>query len=307
MNMNTAPASAAPMNEVPMAPVKYAGFWVRYVAYVVDSLILFIPNLIVSLVVGLLALSIFGPTAARIVQYIAEFLVIWIYFVLMTYYAGATLGKMLVGVHVQSDSFGKLSFGKVLLRETIGKFISGLIILIGYIMAAFTGKKQALHDKIAHSVVVYKNPAKPHGAGLVVGIILAVIVPILVFVGILSSVVLVSLNSARQKGQDAQVTEILYQVRPAAEIYYDNNKESYSFAKNCSSGVFSDPNIQSDLSGLANKNVICYAEGTSYAISAPLNATGSSFCVDSTGVTGNGVAVDTGSKASCQMTSSSPY
>jgi type II secretory pathway pseudopilin PulG len=239
--------------------------------------------------------------------------IFWIYFVLMTHYAGATLGKMLVGIRVQSDTFGRLSFGRVLLRETIGKFISGLIFSIGFIIAGFTDRKRALHDMFAHSVVVYKNPEKPHGAGLVVGIIIATILPLIAILGILSSIVLVSLNTARQlgvaqkKGQDARVMELVSEMRASAEIYYGNNNNSYSIAKGCSSGMFTDPNIQSSLSSLTNNTPTCYAEGQSYAVSAPLSTPGSNFCVDNTGKAGNGVAVDTGSDASCQMSAMPTY
>jgi uncharacterized RDD family membrane protein YckC len=223
MDVNAVPVNATPMNDAPMAPVKYAGFWVRYVAYVVDSLILFIPITIIVLTVDI----VFGlnsqSTNGRLIGEIFELLVIWTYFVWMTYAVGATLGKMLVGIRVHSDSFGKLSFGRVLLRETIGKFISGIIFLIGYIIAGFTDRKRALHDMFAHSVVVYKNPAKPHGAGLVIGVIIATILPILAILVILSSVVLVSLSTAREKSQEAQTQ---YQQTQAQEQVYVNQIQS---------------------------------------------------------------------------------
>jgi hypothetical protein len=66
-------------------------------------------------------------------------------------------------------------------------------------MAGFTSRKQALHDKIAGTLVVYKDPNKEPSALLkVVGIILGLIVGVAVL-GIISSIVLASLNSARAK------------------------------------------------------------------------------------------------------------
>ena len=292
--------------------VKYAGFWIRYVAVTVDSIILAI--LILILQIGLVTLvSVPGSeapsaTVTRILVIFFELLISWVYFSLMTYYKGATLGKMMVGITVKSDNFQNLSFGKVLLRETIGKFVSGIILGIGYIIAGVTQKKQALHDTFAHSVVVYKDPSKPHTVGLVIGIILAAVLPIIAIFGILSSIVLVSLNVARQKGKDAQVKVVLSEMRTEAEVYYGQNN-TYSTAHDCSSGMFaSDPTFNSITSNLTvtNKNMLaCFAEGSTYAISAPLSATGQNYCVDSTGFNGNGVAIDSKSNASCQADSSS--
>ena len=218
---NVPPVAPAPATTVPVPPVKYAGFWVRYVAVVIDSIIGFVPSFIVGFMIGLSAALAGIDTHSfsfRIITEGVSIIIVWIYFVLMTYYLGATLGKMLVGIRVESESFGKLSFGKVLLRETVGKFVSGIILYIGYIMAGFTSKKQALHDKFAHSVVIYKNPAKPHGAGLIVGIIIATILPIVASIGILSSIVLASLNVAREKGQAAQMQEMQSQAQIQQEI-----------------------------------------------------------------------------------------
>ena len=297
---------------IPTAPIKYAGFWIRWVAVTVDGLILAVPIFILQIaLVALMSSPGSEASSAGTAGAIARLLGIlvgWIYFSLMTYYKGATLGKMMVGITVKSDDFQKLSFGRVLLRETIGKFVSTIILGIGYIIAGVTQRKQALHDKFAHSVVVYKDPSKSHTAGLVIGIILAAILPIIAILGILSSVVLVSLNTARQKGQDAQVKSVLSQMRTEAEVNYGQNN-TYSKSRSCSSGMFaSDPSFNTIASSLTvtSKNLLtCFAEGTTYAISAPLSTAGQNYCVDSTGFNGNGTAIDDGSKASCQTDSSS--
>ncbi len=65
----------------------------------------------------------------------------------------ATLGKMALGIKVVNTDGGRLSFMSAVLRS-IGKYISGFIFFIGYIMAGFTRKSQALHDMIAGTVVV---------------------------------------------------------------------------------------------------------------------------------------------------------
>jgi uncharacterized RDD family membrane protein YckC/type II secretory pathway pseudopilin PulG len=290
-----------PAGVVP-ASIKYAGFWMRWVALILDGIILAVPGIIVQLLVAFtLAAYGFSANSGQIIASLSYLVLYFAYFVLMTYYNGATLGKMIVGIKVQSESGQKLSVGQVVLRETIGKIISGLIISIGYMMAGFTDRKRALHDMMAKTVVVYKDPTKSHTAGLVVGIILACILPVLAIIGILSSIVLVSLNVARQKGFDAQTKSALSQMRTEAEVYYGQNNNSYSVARDCSSGMFVDPSFASIKSGIKSTTVLtCYAEKSSYAVSASLAPGGQNYCVDSTAYNGYGTAVDNGSNASCQ-------
>jgi len=67
----------------------------------------------------------------------------------------ATVGKMAMGIIVTDLNGGKLDFSKALVRN-LCKIISNFTMLIGYIMAAFTEKRQALHDMIASTLVVKK-------------------------------------------------------------------------------------------------------------------------------------------------------
>jgi uncharacterized RDD family membrane protein YckC len=195
----------------PNIPVKYAGFWVRFVAFTVDCLIAGILSSLIIVSIAFVS-GVLAPLNNRELESVVTVLIrliylllVWAYFSLMTYYKGATLGKMLVGITVKSENLERLSFGRVLLRETLGKLVSAIILDIGYIMAAFTQRKQALHDIFAHSVVVYKDPSKSHRAGLIVGIIIATILPAFAILGVVSSVVLVSLSTARSKAQDSRI------------------------------------------------------------------------------------------------------
>jgi uncharacterized RDD family membrane protein YckC len=201
---NAAEVAVALGNPVPQVAIKYAGFWVRFVAVMVDGVVLIIPAAILSGILGGISIGFhLSSVFSHMLSFITNIMV-WIYFILMTHYNGATLGKMLVGITVRSDTNGKLTIGQVILRETVGKLISSIIFSIGYIMAAFTKNKQALHDKLAHSVVVYKDPSNPNKAGIIIGTIIAVIIPGIIIVGILSSIVLVSLSVARQKGMETR-------------------------------------------------------------------------------------------------------
>jgi uncharacterized RDD family membrane protein YckC len=67
----------------------------------------------------------------------------------------ASVGKLALGLKVVDLNGERLSFGKALIRS-FGKILSGMILCIGYLIAAFTEKKQALHDMIASTLVVKK-------------------------------------------------------------------------------------------------------------------------------------------------------
>lgn len=285
---------------MPPVPIKYAGFWIRWVASVIDGLVLIIPTIIVGVIIKFTTLG----TIQSILTFVSGFLVSWVYFILMTNKYRATLGKKVVGIQVVSDKLEDLSLGQIILRETVGKIISAVILYVGYIMAGFTQKKQALHDYITHSVVVYKDPSKSNRAGLIIGIIIAAILPAIAILGILSTVVLVSLNAAREKAKDAKIISNFNSIRTGVELYYASNNGSYSSAKDCSTGMFLDQNIQqliSSISSMSNEKITCYAEDKSYAISAGVQMSEfPDYCVDSSGYSGRGEAFDDGSKASCQ-------
>lgn len=157
--------------------VTYAGFWKRFLAYIIDGfvlgivyLLLFIPFfLIIGAGAAMTSDSGFdqgseasaGIFAALIGGYfLVVFLVVtiagWLYFALMESSAkGATLGKMALGIRVTDLTGNRISFGRATGRY-FAKIISGMILYIGFIMAGFTQQKQALHDIIAGSLVINK-------------------------------------------------------------------------------------------------------------------------------------------------------
>lgn len=120
----------------------YAGFWNRAVAILIDGVLLAI--------VGLITNILLNENAAGFVG----FLVGWFYFAGMESSARqATFGKSAMGLVVTGIDGNRISF----LRATgryFAKWISAVILLIGYIMAAFTARKQALHDILASTLVL---------------------------------------------------------------------------------------------------------------------------------------------------------
>jgi uncharacterized RDD family membrane protein YckC len=153
----------------------YGGFWIRFVAALIDGLILGIPFMLV-VIVAMFFLGGFGlmmrrnavdarATAAILGPLIVGYLLAMIFFLGLEwlYFAGmesserqATFGKAAVSLRVTDLEGGRLSFGHATGRF-FSKIVSGMIpFAIGYIMAGFTAKKQALHDMIAGTLVLRK-------------------------------------------------------------------------------------------------------------------------------------------------------
>ncbi|HQA57361.1 MAG TPA: RDD family protein [Acetivibrio sp.] len=145
----------------------YAGFVVRLMAFIIDSLIVGIALLFVRLPVFII--SLIDPSNILKAPVLFEFSVYDIglyllgaaYYVLMTYYCGSTLGKKLLNIKVISEDENGLTFINVLFRETIGKYLSG-IAFIGYFMIMIDSEKRSLHDRLCDTRVVYnfKLPVK---------------------------------------------------------------------------------------------------------------------------------------------------
>jgi len=152
----------------------YAGFWKRFAAYLIDSVIIGIVMGIFMMIFGIglfTSMATVDPMqmdegdaetmAAGVVGGMITFFLLlsaaqWLYFALMESSSKqATLGKMALSIIVTDLTGNRLSFGRATGRY-FGKIISGAILMIGYIMAGFTEKKQALHDIIAGCLVVNK-------------------------------------------------------------------------------------------------------------------------------------------------------
>jgi len=143
--------------------VSYGGFWKRLGAYVIDWILLTIIGMVVLVVAGMYIASkgfdteneaaILGAsTAANLVTLAISWL----------YYAGmessskqATVGKLALGMKVTDLKGEKISFLRASVRH-FSKILSVLLLFIGFIMIAFTSKKQGLHDMIAGTVIVNK-------------------------------------------------------------------------------------------------------------------------------------------------------
>jgi len=151
----SAPGAAVPpvasVSGIVAADSSYGGFWIRLAAYILDVIILGIPIAILRF-----ALNPSDPSSGHPVLVFVLTIVIEV-----AYFAGfwssglqATLGQKICGLRVVSASdFGKISFSRATGRF-FAMILSGLIFCIGFLMIAFTERKQGLHDMIAGTYVI---------------------------------------------------------------------------------------------------------------------------------------------------------
>ncbi len=147
--------------------VTYAGFWLRLVAYVIDSFLLGIVlgNLLLRPLMGRPGgipadnpWILFTDTSPRITALLLLFLMAnWVYFSLMESSPWrATLGKKVLGLEVTDLAGNRISFARASGRF-FAKILSSMTFLVGFVMAGFTEKKQALHDMLASCLVTRKT------------------------------------------------------------------------------------------------------------------------------------------------------
>ncbi len=159
--------------------MNYASFGQRLVAIIIDSIIIWLLQMFI--IVPLLAAIGIGAAGGMSTMdmedpeqvggmvavimamagtyFIVAMAVQILYFTFMeSSKTQATVGKLAMGIKVTDLNGNKLDFGKAFVRN-LCRLLSNLTFLIGYIIAAFTEKKQALHDIIAGTLVVKKDQA----------------------------------------------------------------------------------------------------------------------------------------------------
>lgn len=156
-----------------MAVYKYAGFWRRLIAYMIDGFILSVIYFVLMIVAGV---AFFAGAMTSDSGRLAEIFVdperltgiglwIWLFsiFINFAYFiyfhgsTGRTPGKMLLNLQVVSTEGAPIGFGVAFLR-TVGYLVSSLVFCLGFIWAGFDKRKQGWHDKIAGTVVIIRAP-----------------------------------------------------------------------------------------------------------------------------------------------------
>ncbi len=126
----------------------YAGFWRRFAAFLIDALIVGAGVSVVSSILG------HPPDTQDQVYNGISILAQWLYFTLLeSSDYQATIGKMSLNLQVVDLEGNKISFAKANMRYW-SKILSAIVLGIGFLMIAFTEKKQGLHDKIAGTLII---------------------------------------------------------------------------------------------------------------------------------------------------------
>src|SRR6267143_6379465 len=147
----------------PQPPARYGGFWIRAVAYIIDTIFLGIVNVVIEAIfrargTAAIGAAILNPQSSQSPVYgavvVVESVVTIAYFVGLWSYTGATLGQRMFRLRViDANTGGPISLGKALLRW-VGIFISSIACFIGLIWVAFDSRKQGWADKIAGTLVL---------------------------------------------------------------------------------------------------------------------------------------------------------
>lgn len=171
------PPQVAPGADAPTLPAGasiHAGFWRRCAAMMIDGMLLGVIMLVLQSMIGIGAMGMIGASGdpgSGVMALIGLYVLVtvvgfvgqWLYFALFESRATqATPGKMALGIKVTDAHGGRIGFGRATGRY-FGKILSGLILYIGFLLAGWTSHKQALHDMLASTYVVFRGvqPGQP--------------------------------------------------------------------------------------------------------------------------------------------------
>jgi len=162
---------AAPVRPGPTPGLAYAGFWIRFVAYLIDAAILDIPlygllfalfgSQVLNITCGNYS-RVFGsgyycsahPTGEFFLGVLVIQLIHGVYFVLMWSLTGSSIGQKALGLMVVDSRTGsRISVGQAIGRF-FGYIVSGIVVDLGFMWAGWDPRKQGWHDKIASTFVV---------------------------------------------------------------------------------------------------------------------------------------------------------
>ena len=138
----------------------YAGFWIRFLAVILDALVMWVVNFVIGFIIGFTIAVAFtrNDQVAGAIAGLTGIAADWLYEVLMvTSPHQATLGKMALGIKVVGPEGERIGFGRATGRY-FGKILSGLILMIGYLMMLWSDRRQTLHDSLAGTYLIKTRP-----------------------------------------------------------------------------------------------------------------------------------------------------
>ena len=137
--------------------IKYGGFWIRFVATIIDSILL-------MLVTFPLLLSVYGKdyfAPGTIIKGPADFLISWVFpaiaIIVFWSYSSATPGKMIFSLEIVDAKTGEKPSTAQFIGRYFAYFVSTIPLCIGFLWIAFDRRKQSWHDKLAGTVVIRKS------------------------------------------------------------------------------------------------------------------------------------------------------
>lgn len=174
-----------PVRAGPAPGYVYVGFWRRFVAALIDGVILTIVSyaILIPMMVGALAsadlgvlggpgsyttdpatgmviaspaamAAVSGVLGSMLLAVLLVFAIQMLYHAVLWAWRGGTIGQLMLGIQVRREvGGGRIGFGRACLRY-VGFLISGWILCLGFIWVAFDRRKQGWHDKIAGTLVV---------------------------------------------------------------------------------------------------------------------------------------------------------
>jgi uncharacterized RDD family membrane protein YckC len=156
----TNPSNERTVTEFVTYSHKEAGFWMRFWAFIIDTLL-------VSAVIGIVINPLFYlfDWDLEATNWYAPIVIItgviyYAYFILMTKFFAQTVGKMIFGLKVRTDSGAPLDWMTVIFREGVGRFISNTFMKLPYLIVIFTPQHKAVHDFAADTFVIHEETYK---------------------------------------------------------------------------------------------------------------------------------------------------
>jgi len=143
------------MNEPHLASAEFGGFWLRFLAVIADSAIVFL--FMVLIIAG--GASALGHDMLPVAVVAAGLFALLYWPVMQASWLQATFGKALLGMRITSYQGNRIFFLRSVGRE-LAKILSSALFLLGYILAGFTARKQSLHDLLASTYVVRARKAR---------------------------------------------------------------------------------------------------------------------------------------------------
>jgi uncharacterized RDD family membrane protein YckC len=137
--------------------MRYAGFWIRVGAKLIDGIIMFGVSLITNMAVSAVMIVSNDPVTALLATLVSLMINIAFGVAYTTFFVGrfgATPGKMACGLRIVMPDGGKVSYLRAFARY-FAEIVSGIVLYIGYIMVAFDDECRSLHDRICDTRVIY--------------------------------------------------------------------------------------------------------------------------------------------------------